>query len=88
MCSDDESDSENQRHVIVSGEDIEIGAHEEVSTSEASGSVVAPSTSSSLRSTLKEIGPLKSNRGRKPMTTTILTSPANVCQLKEKCHAK
>lgn len=49
------------------------------------------SCSSGIDSVLSEIGPIKmtaahvkSNRGRKPMKSTVLTSPENITDLKEK----
>lgn len=94
QCDSDDSDTENQHRIVVSGVDIKTAAHEEVTISEA------PSTSGTissafLRQALKEVGPMKqatpakkSNRGRKPMKTAILTSPEVVSELKEKAGAK
>ncbi|XP_055308969.1 uncharacterized protein LOC129572878 [Sitodiplosis mosellana] len=88
-----------RRIVVLSADDIEPGAHEEVATSESS--FATSSTSSSaitpavLRQALNAVGPLnlgtpakKSNRGRKPMKAAILTSPEVVADLREKADAK
>lgn len=81
---------EEQRRIFVSNEQ-DVTAHEEVSTSEPSTSAgpSSVSRSESLSSLLSEIGPMqaatpakKSNRGRKPMRSTILTSPSNIDALK------
>ncbi|KAL1493538.1 hypothetical protein ABEB36_009242 [Hypothenemus hampei] len=95
QCSDnDDSDIENQRLIVESGVDIETVAHEEVPTIEVASTSDAIS-SASLREALKEVQGVKqgvsakkSNPGRKPMKTAILTSPEVVCELKEKADAK
>lgn len=78
---------EEQRCIVVDSNELEVAARETVSTTDQSDS--APSTSgmsnaSSYSSLISAIGPLKkftpktkSNRGRKPHKTTILTSPEN-----------
>lgn len=80
---------EEQRRIVV-GIAPDVGAETEVTTSEEpSGSF---SASSSLSSILAAVGPLqpakpqpaKSNRGRKPMKSSVLTSPENLAELKEK----
>ena len=65
----------------------ETAANEEVATSEAPSSSLSRATS--LSSIIVEVGPLKpsktptkkSNRGRKPMKSTILTSPESIADL-------
>jgi len=77
---------EEQRRIVVDPSELDVAAHETVSTSDPSES--APSTSGMSRATnsasvLDEIGPLrtkavipkKSTRGPKPQKTSILTSP-------------
>lgn len=56
-----------------------------------SSSMATLSRASSLSNTLNEVGPLKastpkppSNRGRKAMKSTVLTSPENIAAIKEK----
>lgn len=97
QCSeDDDDDPSNQRIIIVNAESIqtETGVNEEVNTStcETASTSSMPSTSTaSIRQALVEASPLKrvtptkkSNRGRKPMQSTILTSLGNV----ENAHKK
>lgn len=100
QCSDDDNDAnpDSRRVIVVSADSIDLAAHEEVttSTSEMASTSSMPSTSgASLRTILREVGPLqhvtpakKSNRGRRPMKSTILTSPENVAALKEKAQKK
>ncbi|XP_018405552.1 PREDICTED: uncharacterized protein LOC108781928 [Cyphomyrmex costatus] len=83
------SDKENQRRICVLTVQMEITAHEEVYTSEPSTSIV--SRSESLSSLLSDIGLFqqatphkKSNRGRKPMKSAVLTSPDFIADLKDK----
>ena len=99
LCDDDDDDDEaenadTQRQIIVSGD-----AHEEVLTSEPSTSGTASLNShvsaKQLRDALKTVGPLKmgtpvkkSNRGRKPMKTAVLTSPEVVADLRDKAEKK
>lgn len=78
-------DGENQRRIVV-GPDVR--REEKVSTSEPSTS---RASSVSRLSLLDEIGPMQaatpkkpSNRGRKPMQTTVLTSSDSVVVLREK----
>jgi len=88
-CDDDEEDEDNQRRIIVSGDAIATTAHEEVTTSEPSTNSVV--SAKELRDALKSAGPLKlstpakkSNRGRKPMKSVVLTSPENVSDQRAK----
>ncbi|XP_017050190.1 uncharacterized protein LOC108094242 [Drosophila ficusphila] len=71
--------------------------HEKVTTSESSAgaSTSGTSSSASLSHKLRQSGPLKkgtpaekSNRGRKPMRSAILTSPEFVTELREKAAIK
>lgn len=87
---------EEQRLLVISDvsrivDDVpDIGSTEEVSTSEASTS--RPSTSMSRASSvLSLIGPLQpappktgKKRGRKPMESSVLTSPETLAAMKEK----
>lgn len=98
VIDDEEEDPENRRCVLVTVEDIDTAANEEVTTSEAASTISKRSTpgtsdisAASLRRSLNEVGPLnfveaakKSNRGRKPMVSTILTSPENVAKTRQK----
>lgn len=82
-------DAENQLIDFVSKDKTSVSADKEICLSE-------PSTSTSvlalnLSEVLSEVGPLqekaatkKSNRGRKPMQSCILTSPENIAALKDK----
>lgn len=104
LCGDDDDDDEEenadiQRPIIVSGDDISTAAHEEVLTSEPSTSGTASLSShvsaKQLRDALKTVEPLKmgtpakkSNRGRKPMKTAVLTSPEVVADLRDKAEKK
>lgn len=89
-------DPEDQRRNVVTGPNVasSTAAHDEAITPESSP---MPSTSSLatttplLREALKSVGPLKtgtpvkkSNRGRKPMKSMILTSPENVIQTRQR----
>lgn len=83
---------EELRRICVSFDQQEVAANEEISTSEQSTSagISTASRAESLSSLLSEIGPMraqtpkpKSNRGRKPMKSTVLTSPENIAVLKE-----
>lgn len=96
-----EDEGEDQRVIMVSSDVIEAVTHEEVTTS-ASGKASTSSVSlipsiskASISHALQEVGPTKrvtpakkSNRGRKPMKTTILTSPENVAIIKDKAEMK
>lgn len=80
--------NEDQQRRIVINDNIDVAANEEVSTSEVSMSI---SRATSFSSVLEDIGPLqpatpqpKKRRGRKPMKSTVLTSPENITGLKEK----
>lgn len=80
----DEVNNDLQRRIVVNAS--EAAAHQQVSTSEIS---------STLSSVLSSIGPLqastpqiKSNRGRKSMKSTVLTSPENVVKAKDKAKKK
>lgn len=99
QCSDDDDDDPSSHRIIVVNTDaIETGANEEVTTSasEIASTSTMPSTSGvSLRRALEEVSPLqhktptkKSNRGRKPMKTTILTSAENVEIVRKKADEK
>ncbi|XP_071581471.1 uncharacterized protein [Temnothorax nylanderi] len=90
---DDEEDEDNQRRVIVSGDAIPTTAHEEVVTSEPSTSSVL--SAKDLRGALKSVGPLKlgtpakkSNRGRKPLKSVVLTSPENLSDQRDKTEKR
>lgn len=74
---------------VVFDENDHPAAHEEVTTSEASTSL------SSLQLSLSKMGPVqpgeirkKSNRGRRAMQSTVLTSPESIAKLQEKSDAK
>lgn len=89
------SNVEDQRSIVI-GDTPEVGAETEISTSEATTSDATESPtvsrSSSMSSVLDEVGPLQSStsktprskRGRPSMKSTILTSPENMSNLKEK----
>lgn len=91
---DDDNDTEdNQRRIIIRAADISV-AHEEVTTSESSA-VASTSGTASDADALVRVSPLKigdrkkkSNRGRKPMKSAILTSPDVVTNLREKAELK
>lgn len=91
---DEDENPDNQRHLVVlTDADIATGAHEEVTTTSVRSDSIA--FAADLREALKAVGPLKpgkpttkSNRGRKPMTTSILTSPGNVASLRQKADTK
>lgn len=77
--------------LVVFGNDEDIGATEEVTSSE----VASTSTASTLLSALVEFGPVKfatprakSNLGRKPMKSTILTTPQKRSELQQKAGKK
>lgn len=82
------NDDELQRRIVVS-DALEVSAYTEVETSvEPSASL---SRALSLSSVLSSIGPMqtatpvkKSNRGRRAMSSTILTSPESMSALREK----
>ncbi|XP_055308978.1 uncharacterized protein LOC129572890, partial [Sitodiplosis mosellana] len=96
----DVDEEDRRRIVVLSAENV--GAHEEVSTSEASEVASTSGTTSmgtisaaDLRDALNAVGPVKkgtpakkSNRGPKPMTTAILTSPEVVEKLQKKADTK
>lgn len=93
VAIENDYDEDEQRRIYLADEmDINVSANETVSTSGASKSAsTSVSRSSSILSLLSEIGPVKkstpkkpSNRGPKPGTSTILTSPENVTALLEK----
>jgi len=85
-----------ERNVEEVAFDRDVGEEEQhriISSAPNADSEVAPATSTEASSSalLDEIGPLQpgpskqpSKRGRKPMSSTILTSPANIAALKEK----
>ena len=101
---EDDDPEDQCRIVVLTDHDMVISTavHEEVTTSEpstmpsTSGSMLSLATStSSLRGALKSVGPLKigtpakkSNRSRKAIKSTILTSPENVSVKREKHDAK
>ncbi|XP_054729343.1 uncharacterized protein LOC129238338 [Anastrepha obliqua] len=92
-CDDDEEDVDNQRRIIMSGDSISTAAHEEITTSEPSTSTAV--SVKDLRLALTSVGPLKlgtpvkkSNRGRKPMKSAVLTSPECVTEIREKAKKK
>lgn len=85
-----EYNEEEQRRILIdeTGSNLEVAAHAEISTSEPSVSSMSRTTT--LSSVISSVGPLhasepkkKSNRGRKPQNTTILTSPESIARLKE-----
>lgn len=80
-----EEDTANQRAIVVLEEDIPAGSFEEVSTS----------GTSSMHSSLNAVGPVgmgtprvKSNRGRKPMASAILTSSEKLNELQEQADKR
>jgi len=93
-------DESDQHVLMVSGDVIETVVHEKVTTTAfeigSTGASSMPSTSgASIRRTLEEVSPIKritpvkkSNRGRKGMKSTILTSPENVANLRQKAEEK
>lgn len=90
---DDNEEGDNQRRIIITAADISV-AHEEVTTSKSSA-VASTSGIASHADALIQVGPLKmgepkkkSNRGRKPMQTAILTSPEVLTNLREKAAKK
>lgn len=103
---DEPDDAEHGRYIMINVAQLDTGAHEEVTTSEAPTSMASPSTAPSVASTsgiseaslqraLSQVGPLKvqgqkkkSNRGRKPGESAILTSPENVAKTRCKADAK
>lgn len=90
---DDNEEEDNQRRIIITAADISV-AHEGVTTSESSA-VASTSGIASQADALVRVGPLKmgepkkkSNRGRKPMKTAILTSPEVLDNLREEAKLK
>lgn len=84
-----QQDEDEQRRIVVASDVPEPAAHETVSTSSEPSTSI--SRASSLCSLLSEIGPLqkgspkkKSNRGRKAMRSTVLTSADHIAALKDK----
>lgn len=80
---EDENDG-TRRVTVLSADDIETAAHVEVTTS-ASEATTSGLSAASLVRALQQVSPLqtqgkkkKSTRGRKPMASSILTSPENV----------
>lgn len=78
---------QEQRRIVVEHDVPDVGAIETVSTSETA----TTSRASSHSSLLDDIGPLrpsspkkKSNRGRKPLKSTVLTSPEHRKLLRDK----
>lgn len=73
------------RVLLVLDEDIPIGSESEVTTSD----VASTSGISDMVANLNESGPVKiigkkkSNRGRKPMTSAVLTSPLKHAEIKQ-----
>lgn len=105
LFEEDKENADNQRRVIVNGDDVATAANEVVSTSEPSTSAAASTSGAAssssivsptqLRDALKSVGPLKlgtpvpkSNRGRKPMQSAVLTSPEVVADLRDKAEKK
>lgn len=96
LCSDSDDDTVHNKRVIISADVVNTAAHEEITTSPSEiNSTSAGSSRASIRSALKEVGPLKfdpapikSKRGRKPMKSTILTSPDNVQIVHDKANKK
>ncbi|CAD7093074.1 unnamed protein product [Hermetia illucens] len=93
QCDNEDEDQKTQRRIVVLSS-CDVAANEEVSTSKASTSEIASTSGisfASLYEALKAVGPVKqgtpakkSNRSRKPMQTTILTSPEVVSNLQQK----
>lgn len=91
---------EIRRIVVLNDDEVDIGANETVASTSQTDASTSETTSnlsrvSSYVSMLDEIGPVqlgaakkKSNRGRKPGKSTILTSPENMAELKEKQHKR
>lgn len=93
VLEEEDPEDENNPRQIVIGVAPEVGAESEVSTSEAPSVSTSVSRSTSLSSLLDNIGPLQTpppkstqqkKRGPKPTKSTILTSPENLANLKEK----
>lgn len=84
-------DVEELRRICVSPGQQEVTANEEISFEPStSAGISTVSREKSLSSLLSEIGPMqaqtpkpKSNRGRKSMKSTVLTSPESIAALKE-----
>ena len=96
-----EDEGNDERVLIASGDVMKVTAHEDVTTS--TSEIASTSDASSMPSTssaficraLKEVTPIKrvtltkkSNRGQKPMKSTILTSPENVVNIRQKAEEK
>lgn len=92
---ENELDEEEQRRIVVLL-DPAVGHVEEVCTTpEPSTSSISRSTSRSSLSILDVVGPLHgvtpkkpSNRGRKPMSSSVLTSPEVLTTLKKKAEER
>lgn len=81
-------DAGEQRRIISTGLPAPAAFEEVTTSNEPTTSAASMSRSTSLSSVLTDIGPLqkgepkkKSNRGRKPMKSSVLTTPENIASL-------